>query len=307
MNMRLAVKSLKLFVCILAAACCLPAPKSKSDEPGKDTKPAAVDSTVGNEPGQVRDDNGLKMKLVWCPPGNFTMGSPASEQHRDDDENQVSVTLTNGFWLGKYEVTQRQWKQVMRTSPWTENGKARENVKEGADYPATYVSWKDAIEFLDVLTQQERAAGRLPEGEKFTLPTEAQWEYACRAGAKVATPYSFGSDESALSEYAWWGGLNGDGNAKDEPYAHRVGQKKPNAWGLHDIHGNVWEWCLDAYAEQLPGGTDPIITAGDSGSVQRGGSWFGVHLYCRTALRFRRSSDFRFSYLGFRVARISSK
>ena len=136
MNMRLAVKSPRLFVCILAAACCLPATESKPDEPDK-AATTAVDPMLGKKAGEVRDDNGLKMKLVWCPPGKFTMGSPKSEADRNNDEDQVEVTLTKGFWLGKFEVTRSEWKQMMATEPWNDgqlivvDGKA--SVKAGGE------------------------------------------------------------------------------------------------------------------------------------------------------------------------------
>ena len=248
--------------------------------------------------------NSIGMELVLIPPGEFTMGSPKSEKDRDKDEDQVSVTLTKGFWLGKYEVTQGQWKQVMGTTPWKENGKVKDYVKEGDDYPATYLRWDDAVKFLDKFTRQERAAGRLPAGQKYTLPTEAQWEHACRAGSKTTTRFSFGNDESALNDYAWF-----DKNAWNagENYAHQVGTKKANAWGLHDMHGNVWEWCRDMYGRKLPGGTDPEVASGGSFPVSRGGGWFLVAAYCRSANRRRDSPDFRSYDLGFRVALSSSQ
>ena len=259
------MKPAVLLICLSAVVGILAISESKSDEQRKDAaspKSDAADKFIGKEAGQVRDDNDLKMKLVWCPPGEFTMGSPPSEKDRDFNEDQVNVTLTKGFWLGKYEVTQDQWKQVMGTTPWKENDKVKDHVKEGDDFPATYVSWDDAVTFLDKLTSQERAAGRLLAGEKYTLPTEAQWEYACRVGAKTSTRYSFGNDDSALSDYAWWGGILGAANVKNEQYAHKVGTRKPNGWGLHDMHGNVWEWCLDVYRDKLPGGTDPVVSSG---------------------------------------------
>ena len=143
---------------------------------------------AGVKAGQVRDDNGLGMKLAWCPPLEFTMGSPASETGRGDDENQVHVTLTNGFWMGQHEVTQGQWHRVMRSVPWKAMKAALSSgldfVKEGDAYPATGVNWQDAMKFCEKLTQQDRRTGRLSAGWQYTLPTEAQWESACLAGPK---------------------------------------------------------------------------------------------------------------------------
>jgi len=186
-------------------------------------------------------------------PGKFTMGSPPDEPDRAPDEDQVEVTLTQEFWLGKYEVTQREWREVMGTEPW----KGQKYVKEGDQIAATYVNWNDAVAFCGKLTTSERESGRLPDGWEYTLPTEAQWEYACRADTPTA--YSFGDSESALSDYAWWGDFATDGNARAEKYAHAVGRKRPNAWNLH---GNVREWCRDWYGiAKLPGGTDPLETS----------------------------------------------
>jgi formylglycine-generating enzyme required for sulfatase activity len=302
MNLRLAVNSPRLFVGLLALACGLSATESKPGGPEKAAKPAA-DSMLGKEPGQVRDDNRLKMKLVWCPPGKFRMGSPHTDKIAQDHEKpQVNVVLTKGFWLGQTEVTQGHWEKVMGTTPW----KIEQNVREGTDYPATFVSWGDAVAFCKKLTHQEREAERLPSGWEFTLPTEAQWEYACRAG--TTTTYSFGDDESQLSDYGWWGGLVGDGNAKTEPHAHRVGLKKANQWGLHDMHGNLLEWCSDWYGPKLSGGTDPtgpvipFANQAGSGRVVRGGSWYRTAWFCRSAYRNAFDTSVQNDHIGFRVA-----
>ena len=159
---------------------------------------------------------------------------------------QVSVTISKGFYLGNNSVTQGEFKSVIGTSPWA--GKVY--VNEGDDYPATYVDWNEAAEFCRKLTARESQGSRLPQGYVYALPTEAQREYACRAG--TTTAYSFGDEPSDLGEYAWWGGLDGDGNCTTEKYAHDVGQKKPNPWGFYDMHGNVYEWCRDWYALELP-------------------------------------------------------
>jgi formylglycine-generating enzyme required for sulfatase activity len=258
-------------------------------------------SFVGTRAGEIRVDNGLKMKLVWIPPGEFIMGSPKEEEDRAPDEDQVHVKLTEGFWLGQHEVTQSEWPRVMQTTPWS--GAAYS--KEGDDYAATYVSWDDAIRFSERFTAQERASGRLPAGWQYTLPTEAQWEYACRTG--TTTRFSFGNDESDLNTYGWCGGLVGNGNAKDEHYAHKVAQRKANRWGLHDMHGNVCEWCRDWYQIELRGGTDPQGPAEGSARVYRGGNWADQAKFCRSADRNSDVPTSRGGALGFRLAAVPSR
>ncbi len=279
------------------------------------------DSLTGTKPGEVREitlPGSVKLKQVWCPSGKFTMGSPASETGRSKDEDDTAdaggqpalVTLTKGFWLGQTEVTQAQWTAVMgaASKPWS----GKPYVREGANFPASFISHgvnsdgtieaDSATAFCEKLTEIERKAGRLATGWKYALPTEAQWEYACRAGTQTA--YSFGDDESKLGDHAWWGGNLGDGNAKTEQYAHAVATKQPNAWGLSDMHGNVWEWCFDGYAEQLIGGRDPANTSQVDGHVLRGGSWFEIAAGPRSAARIRDRPDFLSDYdSGFRVSR----
>ena len=264
---------------------CIPADPSPSADSQFD------ELFAGIEAGQIRDDNGLKLKLVWCPPGEFLMVSPAEEHGADGvDPGQVRVILQQGFWLGKYELTQAQWKQVMETEPW----RGGEDVREGADYPATFVSWDDAMKFCCKLTEQEQIAGHLPDGWQITLPTEAQWEYACRAG--TTSRYAFGGDP--VLEHAWFAE---NSTRVKESYAHRVGLKRENAWGLHDMHGNVWELCRDVYDERLPGGRDPEITAGGAFRVIRGGSWNYRAGICRWD-RLWNVPSFRYNYVGFRLA-----
>jgi len=252
----------------------------------------SADAFAGTRAGQEWDGNGMKVKFCWCPAGRFTMGSPAGEKNRGSNEGQVQVELTQGFWLGKYEVTQREWESVMSSRPWR-----AETSREGNDYPASYVSWNEAEAFCRQLTEQERQAGRLPSDWEYRLPTEAQWEYACRAASTMA--YCFGNSESQLPSYAWYGK-----NARDvgEDYAHRVGQKLPNVWGLCDLHGNVWEWCRDLYVPQLPGGADPDVTSGASNRVVRGGSWRGSTADCRSSYRVWFAPDSRRDKMGFRLA-----
>jgi formylglycine-generating enzyme required for sulfatase activity len=298
------MKSPWLTILVAAAVGFLRTTPASPDESDKSSTPV-VDQMPGKEPGDVRDDNGLKMKFVWCPPGLFKMEyvevvpEPSAKKEdavedklSDDDDvvvedvgadvdptvvparrrltklTPVKVVLTQGYWLGKYEVTQSEWKRVMQTEPW----KDRESTKEGDDFPATWTNWDDCTAFCLKLTKQERQAGRLSNDWQYTLPTEAQWERACRALSQ--TRFCFGDDESKLGDYAWTGE-----NTFDARYAHRVGLKKPNRWGLCDMHGNVWEWCRDVYSAELPGGRDPEVKSDEKtksvGRVFKGGSWAG--------------------------------
>jgi len=233
------------------------------------------------------------------------MGSPAGEKDRQVNKAQVSVTLKKPFKLGKYEVTQGEFKNVMAKEPWLNQG----GVQIGEDNPATYVSWDDAKEFCEKLTVIERKSGKLSADEEYRLPTEAEWEYACRAGTKTAfsfgnAAFSFGNDLNQLGQYGWF-----DDNAKNVPeqYAHEVGLKKPNPWGLHDMHGNVKEWCSDWYGEKLSGGTDPVGPNGGLLRVLRGGGWWNSPDWCRSANRNdNRPPSGRGLDLGFRVARSQS-
>ena len=302
---------LKMLVCI-AAACCLYGFESKSDDADKAAPPAG-DPMLGKKAGEVRDDNGLKMKFVWCPRGSVAMNTVAVrkepggdiEDISDDPPNEkprpprvtVHRILVKAFvadcWIGKCEVTRSEWKQVMGSEPWS----VQAFGQEGDDYPVTHVSWDDAVAFCTKLTWQERTAGRLPEGWEITLPTEAQWEHACRARSR--TDFYFGDDASKLPEHAWYV-ENTRGTA--EPFAHRVGQKKPNAWGLYDMHGNVSEWCKDDYMQTIRGGVNPEVTTADSERVVRGGSWNDNPTACRCSDRFGNSTSRGSVNLGFRAA-----
>jgi formylglycine-generating enzyme required for sulfatase activity len=233
----------------------------------------------------VETMNSIGMKLAVIPPGSFKMG---------EGDNVVNVTLTKPFRLGIHEVTQGQWKTVMETEPW--GGQKR--VQEGKSVPATFVNWTDATEFCLRLTARERGAGKLPEGWEYQLPTDAEWEWACRSG--TTTTYSFGDDESQLGEYAWY---ETNTNNVGEAHAHAVGLKRPNGWGLHDVHGNVWEWCRDwrGPAGKLEGGTDPVGPWAGSIRVPRGGSWSISAENCRSANRGGNDPSLRLAGLGFRV------
>ena len=236
--------------------------------------------------------DGVTLKLTLIPSGKFMMGSPETEKGRSYAEGpQREVTLSKPFYMGIYEITQSQWKAVMGTEPW--DGKTC--AKSGASNAASYISWDDATKFCEALSKKT--------GKKVTLPTEAQWEYACRAGNK--TTYSFGDDASKLGEYAWH-----DKNAygTGEKYAHSVGEKKPNAFGLYDMHGNVWEWCRDWYATGFYANAknvDPENTTEAKARVLRGGSWYYDPLFCRAAFRDWCPSDGRANNGGFRVVVVS--
>lgn len=221
----------------------------------------------------------LGIELVWLAAGSFAMGG---DEGGGEAKPVLQVTLTKGFWLGKTEVTQAQYLAVIGANPSSFKG-------AGRDAPVENVSWMDAMEFCRKITERERAAGRLPEGCSFTLPSEAQWEFACRAGGPI--PRS-----GELDALAWHGGNSAD-------TTHAVGQKRANPWGLHDVYGNVWEWCLDWYAERLPGGsvTDPIGAASTGLRVIRGGGWGSAADVCHPAFRWG-SPDFCYTNLGFRLA-----
>jgi formylglycine-generating enzyme required for sulfatase activity len=201
------------------------------------------------------------------------------------------VTLTQGYWLGKTEVTQAQWETLMGTTVAQQRDKAGPELPlwgQGPDYPMYYVNWDDAMEFCRKLTKRERSAGRLPEGYEYQLPTEAQWEYACRAGTT-------GDYAGNLDAMAWY--AQNSGNT-----IHPVAQKRANAWGLYDMHGNVGEWCAD-WNGNYPGGPVRDPTGPTSGGLHlsRGGSWNFLAPYCRSASRWL-DPGIRFFNQGFRLA-----
>ena len=276
--------------------------ESRPAEPRPDALSRSSDSLRGTKAGDEIEIAGVE--VCWCPPGKFKMGSPATEPWHRPDEEQVEVTLTKGFWMGKYEVTQAQWKRVMGTTHGDTNRTLNAGV--GENFPIYWVSYKDAEEFCRKLTSAARAAGELPEGWEFRLPTEAQWEYACRAG--TTTPYSFGETLSAR-EANIGKPYNGTPTGVPGSAASAVGSYPANAWGLHDMHGNEFEWCRDWYHARLRGGADPF--EGESGSpnrdrsfsrVRRGGAWTDKPEFCRSAFRLRFEPDRSSDHIGFRVA-----
>ena len=223
---------------------------------------------------------GVTMEMVPIPAGTFIMGSPTSEEGRADDETQHEVTISKAFYMGATEVTQGQWEVVMGFSP---------SRFEGRYLPVETVSWEECQRFISKLNAKVRGGG-------FRLPTEAEWEYACRAG--TTTRFHSGGADGDLAA-AGWCGANSDGKT------HRVGGKKPNAWGLRDMHGNVWEWCSNWYEKEYPRGkvTDPAGPETGTSRVVRGGSWYDVPRFCRSAIRSSSSPSFRVSYVGFRFVR----
>ena len=238
----------------------------------------------------------IGMEMIFCPPGTFTMGSPTSEAGRQSDETQHQVTLTNGFYLGKYEVTQAQYQTVMNGNSAGLN--ADPSQFKGSNRPVEQVSWEDAQIFLTRLNVIEQSAGRLPNGWKYVLPTEAEWEYACRAG--TTTAYSWGDDiNSSRANYNWDGAFN-DGN--DSQQTVEIGQFSVNPWGFFDMHGNVWEWVSDWKTNYLTGAqTDPEGPASGSRRVRRGGSWNVGGTSLRSARRFSSTPSSRHDVMGFRV------
>ncbi len=249
--------------------------------------PAPVSAKLGALLSHLAADSGIK--LVRIPAGTFLMGSAGGESGRANNEGpQTQVTLTRDFFVGATDVTQGQYEAIMGTNP--SFFKAA-----GRDAPVESVTWDDAIAFCQKLTERERAAGRLPEGCAFTLPTEAQWEYACRAG----TTGPFAGDLDAM---AWY-------NKNSGRTTHPVGQKQPNAWGLYDMHGNVWEWVLDWYGDYSGGAvTDPAGPTTGANRVHRGGSWSNAASDCRSADRHGDLASDRSSHsLGFRLALIFAR
>jgi formylglycine-generating enzyme required for sulfatase activity len=246
-----------------------------------------VDQLQAQSPKEIT--NSIGMKLVLVPKGTFMMGSPESEEGRNRNENQHEVTISKDYYLGVYEVTQAQHEKVMGKNPSHFQGAIVGN--ENSDLPVEQVSWDDAVEFCKKLSDlpEEKKAGRV-----YRLPTEAQWEYACRARSKTA--YSFDDEEGLLPEHGWF-------NRNSSNRTHTVGLLEPNAWGLYDMHGNVWEWCSDWYEEYPKGAvSDPTGPKEGSDRVRRGGSWSVGAAGCRTAHRRRDSPSFRIISFGFRVA-----
>jgi sulfatase modifying factor 1 len=241
--------------------------------------------------GKSPPQKGRELEFVLIEPGVFTMGGgdtyslPAHE-----------VKITKRFYIGMTEVTQSQWYEVMRTQPW--------DTRAGPDFPATGMDWHEAVEFCNRLSKRD--------GERHRLPTDAEWEYACRAGSKTAFCFYHEDDISMLHDYAWVAY-----NAADvgERYPHQVAQKRPNAWGLYDVHGNVYEFCSDWYwrpvREELgtridptgpPAGRESEMYVGDK-RVVRGGCWSSSAIECTSYARLRAKPESKDNVTGFRVVK----
>jgi len=252
--------------------------KERESVIAKAEKECEVRSKALNMPWREEKDlgQGVKLEMVLIPAGKFVLGSPKKEVGRYDDETQHEVTLTKPFYMGKYEVTQEQWENVMGVNP---------SYSKNAKNPVTGVSWDDCQEFIEKLNGITKG--------KYRLPTESEWEYACRAGTTIA--YSFGA-KITLKD------ANYDDSGIGKPI--EVGSYKPNAFGLYDMSGNVWEWCEDWKADYPKGAViDPKGPAKGSGRVLRGGSFFSLASKARSSLRFNLTPAGRFNFGGFRLAR----
>ena len=236
----------------------------------KDIPPKAGD-TIGNSIG---------MKFAFIPAGEFDMGSPDEEEGHNDDELQHRVILTKPFYIGTTEVTQAQWTKVM--------GFNRSNFK-GDDLPVEKMSWTDAVKFCKKLSETE--------GKTYRLPTEAQWEYACRSGSE--RPFA---GTGNIDDMAWY-------KANSNKTTHPLATKTPNAWGLYDMHGNVSEWCADYYLPEYPESivTDPAGPQESKSRVVRGGSWDYRPFGCRAAARASRPTSYQLANTGLRIVMEISK
>lgn len=202
-----------------------------------------------------------------------------------------TITISHDFWLGKYEVTQAEYSGLM--------GKNPSHFKDHPEAPVEKINYYEAMAYCSAVTQRERQAGRLPASCEYRLPTEAEWEYACRAG--TTNLFSFGDSTAESDQYAWtW--------ENSEGTTHLIGQKRPNPWGLHDMHGNVWEWCLDWFADYpAVDASDPLGPPQGKMKVFRGGGWNNEVQFARSANRFIMSPSNGIYFVGFRVALSQAK
>jgi formylglycine-generating enzyme required for sulfatase activity len=271
---------------------------SSSQQPKKELLVISNDDIAQQAVKNVRQfnsfTNSIGIKLMPIPKGKFMMGSPETELERNINELKHEVTISHNFYMGATEVTQAQWHKIIGNNP---------SKFQGNQLPVETVSWHEAVKFCKHLSEmpEEKNAGR-----KYRLPTEAEWEYACRAG----TISQFHFSRQLNGRQANCNGMRPYGTETEGPYLQKtsaVGRYSPNAWGLYDMHGNVYEWCSDWYGDYPTGTvTDPIGPATGSLRVYRGGSWFNNAVMCRSAYRIRLDPSNRNFYLGFRVALSSS-
>jgi len=252
--------------------------------PWSDDKDESTPAPKAKSKGSTKTmTNSIGMDLVLIPAGSFQMGCDKNFDDCSDDElPRHNVKISKPFYLGKYEVTQDQWVSVMGSNPSKYKARTR---------PVEQVSWDDAQKFISKLNAKEGTS-------KYRLPTEAEWEYAARAGS--GGKWCFGDDEGQLSQYAWYD------KDWDTGSTNPVGKLKPNKWGLYDMHGNIWEWVQDWYGKNYYSNSpssDPKGASSGSYRVNRGGSWSYGARNCRSAFRDSNSPDFRYYYLGFRVCR----
>ena len=279
-------------------------------------RPVPPSTPSPGEPKLKTITNSIGMNLTLIPAGTFQMGSPeGDDQAFGEEKPRHRVRISRPFYLGVHEVTQAQYEAVMGNNPsyFSSNGGGKDKVagQSTENHPVEQVSWLDAVQFCNKLSEKEglkpfyeieAGAARVRDwtGPGYRLPTEAEWEYACRAGSQAR--YSFGNNEASLGEHGWY-----DGNSGSQ--THPVGQKRANALGLYDMHGNVWEWCWDGYADDYYKqslGDDPLGVAGAALRVIRGGSWRLNPRYCRSAYRRRNTPGYRRNDVGFRLARVQS-
>lgn len=274
------------------------------EQPESSNAPSAF---FGERAGRERSVEGLE--LCWCPAGRFTIGSPRTERERRPDEYLGTASFLTGFWIGKYEVTQGQWRCVMRGFP------AEMTAGVGEDFPIYSMNFAEAELFCERLTKLAHDSGELPESWQFRLPTEAEWEYACRAGTNTATAFG----DSLSSKQANFQGQPYNG-AKEGPSLGRtapVGSYPANAWNIHDMHGNVFEWCRDWYVRFPPRGEDVDLYSavdqatpsgnGDLSRVRRGGCWADDGWACRSAFRLRFEPARRADHIGMRVVAVQKR
>ena len=269
---------------------------SKPQAPQVSPKQPSRKSTTGtpSQPIAGKDFEDSSLGLVpnpqgpfkWIPPGTFQMGSTAAtDNDRYSDETQHEVVLTHGFWMLDHEVTQKEYEDIKASTP---------SWFIGNNRPVERVTWHDAVDFCNKLTEKDREAGRIALNQEYRLPTEAEWEYACRAGTKGAVYVDYKDRYQELDAIAWWNWNSGN-------QTHPVKQKRPNAFGLHDMIGNVYEWCSDWYGA-YPSGTVENPKGPDSGTLRvgRGAGWRDIAEFARSASRAGGAPSGYFNSLGFR-------